>query len=197
MRLHRVFSFIRIVVCMLPLILPVGAVAADPRFSLEIDPATYLLDGYSLHFRFTLPDPAPNWVFGAGIYRMELPDPLRKMVITNADRDLEITLTQGYGLFAEYSLRPDRQGWFVGGQLGITRFELHNPSLGPDADYTTLLIMPRIGYRWVPFQNGFYLLPWAGIGYTPLLSGETAIGERSYHRSGILPLFTLHLGYQF
>lgn len=192
------FSFlIEMMLFGLLLFAPIGAAAAEPRFSLETDPATFLLDGYSLHFRFTLPDIAPNWVFGAGIYRMELPDPLRKTVITNADRDLEITLTQGYGLFVEYYLRPDRQGWFLGGQVGITRFELHNPSLGPDADYTTLLIMPRIGYRWLPFQNGFYILPWAGIGYTPLLSGETAIGERTYHRSGILPFFTLHLGYQF
>jgi len=179
------------------LVAPVTPAGAEPSLSLETDPATFLFDGYSLHFRFSLPESAPNWVFGAGIYAMDLPDPLRKMVITNADRDLDITLKHGYGLFSEYYLRSDYQGWFIGGQLGITQFELHNPSKGPDANYTTLLIMPRIGYRWVPFQNGFYLLPWAGIGYAPLLSGGTAVGERSYHRSGILPFATLHLGYQF
>lgn len=175
---------------------PIHPVYAVSTFSIETDPATFLLDGYSLHFRFT-PSSAEHWVFGAGIYAMEFPGFLRNIVLTNADSDLDLKLTHGYGLFSEYYLRADRQGWFVGGQVAVTQFELHNPSLGSDAHYTTLLIMPRIGYRWYPFQNRFYLLPWLGAGYTPRLSGETSVGSKRYHLSNFLPLFALHLGYDF
>ena len=187
-----------LIVIFLFLAAPSYAADADSLFSLEVDPATFFLKGYSLHFRFTPSNSAAaHWVFGLGIYALEFPDPLRDLVVNNSDDNLDLKLTHGYGLFSEYYLRPDRRGWFLGGQLALTQYDLHNPSKGSDAHYTTLLIMPRAGYRWFPFQNGFYLLPWIGVGYNPKVSGGTTVGDKTYHLSPILPFATLHLGYQF
>ncbi len=167
------------------------------RFSLETDPATFAFNGYALHARVA---PA-GWSrirLGAGVYSMKFPALFVNINPDNADKGWEVQLKTGIGFFSEYFFNAERSAWLVGGQLAWQNYLLKNgASPGTRADYSIVLLMPYVGYRWFPLKNGFYVQPWAGLGYAKKVGGSTRIDSRTYQVSPLLPFITVHLGYRF
>lgn len=176
-----------------------GALAqGQTTYSIETDPATFVLNGYAAHVRVA-PAALDHWVFGFGVYALDIPDVMVDMNSANKGQGWQPRLDQGLGLFAEYFFDPSRQGWFVGGQLALQDFRLANTNTpGTGANYTNALLMAHTGYRWYPRgKQSWYMQPWLGVGYTRTISGQTTVGTQTYDVAPIVPFATLHVGYEF
>jgi hypothetical protein len=67
-----------------------------------------------------------------------------------------------------------------------------------DATFTNVLVMPRVGYTWRPFEAaGFYVMPWLGVGGTARVGGDTALGGRTYDVFPVVAFGTVHVGWRF
>ncbi len=175
-----------------------AAQASDvTRYALETDPATFLWNGYAAHLRVA-PAATPHWVFGLGAYALDLPDPMVAMTDANKDQGWAVRLRQGVGLFSEYYLATDQQGWFVGGQLAHQEYRLRNDDYGSDqVTYAAMLLMAHAGYRWYPAGEHFYIQPWAGAGMSRKVSGDNSLQDKTYKVAPLLSFMTVHMGYRF
>ena len=166
-------------------------------FSIETDPATFLLEGYAAHLRIS-PAGLERWRFGLGAYSMKLPDVAVDMNPDNKDNGWDVQLRRGYGFFTEYYFNSEQSGWLLSGQVAAQSFRLKNDETGSEhADYTNLLLMAQGGYRWFPTAGKVYVQPWMGLGYTTKVSGESKLGTQQFDIAPLLPFLTVHVGYQF
>jgi len=177
-------------------------VAAEPRAAdathvfVETDPATFAFEGYAAHARIR-PSSTPHWSFGAGVYAMKLPTIMVDVDPANRDRGWSSRIAFAFGAFVDRSFRDDGDGLFVGAQLGAQRFRVTRGGVGGEGDFTAVLAMPRVGYVWRPFDAGFYLMPWLGVGMTAKVGGDTTVGDASYHVLPVVAFATLHAGWRF
>lgn len=184
---------------------PRPACAADERaspVSAEIDPATFLLRGYSAHVRLA-PRSWPRWTVGVGVYALDLPAAMVDLVPANRAEDWQVRLRLGYGLFVDRLLwrraggQPD-EGVLAGVQIAAQHFRVRNDRLGPEsAKMVNWLLMPRIGYLLRPFAARFYLLGWLGLGGTGRISGDARVGADSYQVFPVIAFAAVHLGWSF
>lgn len=166
-------------------------------YSVETDPATFAFNGYALHARVT-PTGWDQWVVGVGIYSMDFPDLFIDMDAENKNMNWDVRLDRGLGLFAEHYFNSGNTGWYIGGQIALQRYKIKNSIISDgSSSYTNLLIMPAVGYRWFPMDNGIYIQPWMGVGYTSKISGSNRLSGMEYHISKIIPFATFHIGYRF
>ncbi len=170
---------------------------SGPVIMIETDPATFALNGYAAHLRVH-PDFLGHWTLGAGAYSLDFPDLFIDLNSRNKNRGWDVRLNQGFGLFAEYFFDRRDRGWFLGGQVASQKFRIKNDAAGANSsEFTTLLLMGRIGYRFFPMGKNFYLQPWLGIGYITKISGSNRVGSKTYDIFPIMPFLTVHLGYRF
>ena len=158
-----------------------------PHFMLEIDPATFAMNGYSAHARMALGQDS-KWVLGFGVYGLDIPKLMVDMDPKNRDKGWDVRLTFGAGLFADRFISANHEGAFVGVQVASQQYRLRN---------TSLLLMPRVGYLWKPGSSGFYLMPWMGVGYADKVSGSAQVAGVDYHLSKVMAFATVHAGWQF
>lgn len=166
------------------------------KFSIEIDPATFAFKGYGFHLRLQ-PKKYNHLFIGIGTYAMNMPDVLINFNKNNKDKGWNIRLNQGYSLFGEYHFNEVNHQWFIGSQIGIQEYKIQNEAAVGHEKYTNLLAMGYFGYTIKPFNNPFYIKPWAGIGYTTKLSGQSILADLAYDISPVTMFTTLHIGYTF
>ncbi len=164
-------------------------------FAFEVDPMTFAFKGYAAHLRIN-PAPLEHWIFGIGLYGMNFPSPFVKMHKDNRNDDWNVRLKLGVGLFSEYYFNEERKGWFIGSQTALQKYQVGLPTFDTK-EFTTIVVMPYSGYRWIPFNNGFYVQPWLGVGYTQKIAGSRTIGSKKYAILPIIPFMTFHIGYKF
>ena len=163
------------------------------QIDLEIDPATFVLNGYSIHVRYS----APQWdhlSIGLGGYAMDMPDVLVNFNPKNQRKNWDVRLNKGLGVFAEYHVNKINDGFFIGSQFGWQAYKIEKNQF--HESYNTLLVMAHGGYV-LPMFDRFYLKPWAGIGYVSKLSGQTIVDDTTYSVAPITGFATLHIGYRF
>ena len=168
---------------------------ASASVDIEIDPATYAFKGDSLHVKYT-PDNAPQWRGGLGTYSMEMPDLLIDLNEKNKNQNWDVEIKRAYGLFAEYYFDPSQQGWFVGGQISQQKFQIEKPSIN-SIEFTKSLFMMNLGYKWKINNSAFYLLPWAGVGYTKTIDNKNERVASGFDVNPVAAFMTVHLGYEF
>ncbi len=166
------------------------------EISVEIDPATFGFKGYGIHLRIK-PNNSEHLLIGIGAYAMDFPSVLVDFNNKNKDKGWNIRLNQGYGVFGEYHFSEVNKKWFVGGQLALQEYKIENETIVGSEKFTNSLLMAYGGYTWQPFDFGFYIKPWAGIGYTSKLSGTNTLGNSEYDIAPIMMFATLHFGYTF
>ncbi|MCU0360914.1 MAG: hypothetical protein MUF75_09390 [Bacteroidia bacterium] len=163
--------------------------------SLELDPAPFILGGYSFSVKFS----PKKWNYCslmASAYSSNFPD--KMMSKENYDKGFrDLKLETSYALFADYFIRPDRQGWHFGAS---TFFYSKSVGMDDSAERTAFKsIYPnlRIGYMYKPFKSsGFYINPWLNFGKELVTSGSTALNGVNYGMSNCSYVLALHLGYQ-
>ncbi len=170
--------------------------AQKTSISLEIDPATFAFKGYSAHIRVA-PASSKHFLLGAGIYAMEMPAFMVDLNSKNKGKGWEVRLNRGVGLFGEYHFQEVNRKWFTGVQTGIQEFRIGNTAGENEESFSNLLFMGYTGYTFKPFDFNLYFKPWAGVGYTSKISGETRVGDLEYDVAPMTFFLTLHVGYTF
>lgn len=166
------------------------------KFSIEIDPATFVFKGYSAHFRVQ-PKNCDHLLFGVGIYAMDMPSVLVDFNKKNKDEGWDVRLNQGIGLFGEHHFTEVNRKWFVGAQMSIQEYKIENEIITGSEKFTNFLAMGYFGYTIKPFKSNLYIKPWAGIGYTTKISGINTLGTFEYDIAPVSMFATLHIGYTF
>lgn len=164
-------------------------------FSVETDPSTFMLNGYAFHIRIK-PKNSKHLVVGAGTYGLDMPNFLVNLNKDNKDKGWNVRINSAFSLFGEYYINEPNKQWFVGLQTGVQQYKNTNDNFsGAESKYTNMLIMPSIGYNWKPFNNGFYIKPWLGLGYTSKISGDNTINGLRYKIAPLTNFVTVHVGY--
>ena len=127
-----------------------------------------------------------------------LPDFFVNANSDNKDKGWDVEATGGFSLFGEYFFDKANYKWFIGEQIGIQKYRIKNESVtNAHSDFTQLVLMTYAGYAWKPFEIPLYIKPWAGIGYTPKISGSNELNGLEYKTFSITPFVTFHIGYTF
>ncbi len=166
------------------------------RFGVEVDPATFVFKGYSLHLRIQAKN-SDNLLLGVGTYAMNMPDALINRNEQNRDKGWQVRINQAYGLFAEHHFTEVNRKLFAGVQLGIQQFKLSKEAQTGNVKHLNMLAMAYFGYTFRPFQGNFYVKPWAGVGYTSMLDGKNELAQEEYQIAPLTMFVTLHVGYTF
>lgn len=168
--------------------------ARAPHLLVETDPSTFAFGGFAAHARLTFGHAA----VGLGAYAMNFPDVLVDNLPGNRGEDFGVRLQLGVGAFGDWFVRDDSKGLFVGAQAAVQRYRYTHDAV-PDATGhgTNVLFMPRVGYLYQPFDAGFYLEPWMGLGLTARVAGDGRVGDRTYRVFPVIPYAALHVGWRF
>jgi hypothetical protein len=166
------------------------------KFSIEIDPATFVFNGYSAHLRIQ-PKASNHFLYGIGIYAMDMPSFFVDMNSKNADKGWQVRINNAAGIFGEYHFSEVNKGFFAGSQISAQQFLIENDDESGEEKFTNGLIMGYGGYTLQPFKFPLYFKAWGGIGYTSKMNGENVLGGREYDISPVSVFATLHVGYTF
>jgi hypothetical protein len=166
-----------------------GALATwHPR--IVVEPAAWVLHGYSVHVGAT-PPAAPRLVLSAGAYAFDVPSALVDLGSGNEGEAWDVRLFLGYGVFADYFVGRDvDRGWVVGAQLGAQHYQA---TLGTDESrFVSGLVLARAGYEWHPWGYGGYLFPWVGAAFTVRVAGDPG----AYDTIPVQPYAAIDLGWR-
>jgi len=164
------------------------------KVSIEVDPLTFLFNGYSFHLRLQ-PKGSSHLFLGLGTYALDLPDFMVNFNQKNRNRGWDVRLNQGHSAFAEYHFQEVNNGWFTGVQAGLQEHRLENSEAPGRSSYRNLLLMTYGGYAWSIPRSKFYLKFWGGLGYSDQVSGSNELENAVYNISPISWFGTFHVGY--
>lgn len=173
-----------------------GSKSLGTRFSIEVDPATFLFNGYSAHLRIQ-PRNSAHLLVGGGLYAMDLPTVLVDLNKNNRDKGWDIRIHRGIGLFGEYHFTEVNRKLLLGAQLSTQQFKIENEMFSGSEKFTNTLLMGYGGYSFRPFSFPLYVKAWGGLGYTHKISGEHTLGEQTYDIAPLTVFATVHVGYTF
>ena len=167
---------------------------AGPIVQVEVDPLPFALDGAAGHVRVALPG-AERWTVGAGLYAQDMPALLLTLAPQNRGDDWTGRLF-GAGLFVDHYFKEPVNGAHLGTQVAAHRWTVGTED--GDTSFTSLLVMPRVGYVWQPFDGaGLYVDPWIGAGPTLPISGSRSVAGDEF---GLFPAMffgAMHVGWRF
>ena len=167
------------------------------RLSVEIDPLSFILKGYSFHMKYQ-PMFSERVLIGIGTYGLDVPEWVVNSDKDNRDKGWDVRIRRSFFVNGEYFPKKANYGWFIGEQIGLQSFRVSNRSevLG-SSDFNTILLMTYAGYSWHPYKGSFYIKPWVGLGYLEKIDGINRIGTMRYDVGPLYPFFTFHAGYTF
>lgn len=167
------------------------------RLSVEVDPITFLLKGYSLHVRYQ-PMFTDQFLIGIGTYAMNLPEHIVHLRPANRDKGWDVRIRSAYFVTGEFYAKQANHGWFIGEQIGFQSFKIsNNAEVRGKASFNNLLLMTYAGYSWHPYKGSFFVKPWVGLGFTEMVDGINKVDDLTYDVGPLFPFFTVHLGYTF
>lgn len=176
--------------CAIALVAAAASGARGEDVRVDVEPAAWILSGYSIHLASTVPR-APRVTIGGTLYGFDVPGMLVALGDNRAD-DWDVRLRVGYGVFADAFLADRRDGWLAGVQIGLQQYRARGP--GTDAVFTDVMALVRIAYEWHPVTaSGAYLMPWIGAAYTRTVSGDPG----AYDVFPVLPYAAVDLGWRF
>lgn len=179
------------------LVLPLASArAAEPvtRYSLESDPVDFLNHGYALYAGIK-PAALPRLRLGIGTFALDFPQVATDLVTGEKGWLVRAEWTAlGY---ASYYFDDARRGFYVGLRAFATQLRYRRTDAGGEDSVVHAFAGPEIGYQWFPFDDVFYVQPWAGLevdlvrGHTPVVGGHQLTGAR------LLPLALVYFGIEF
>jgi hypothetical protein len=161
--------------------------------ALELDPAPFILGGYSFSFKYSAAA-LPHFALTGSIYGSPMPDNM----ISRANRLSgfhHLTINCSYALFADYFIRDDRSGFYFGPSVF---FYSKSVSIGESRQhFKSTYPNLRAGYVYRPFKKcGFYLNPWLNVGRELQSTDSHNPGEAAFSLPAISYILALHIGYQ-
>lgn len=177
--------------------IPIFSRDYSSRLSVEVDPMTFLLKGYSFHVRYQ-PMFTDLFLIGIGTYAMDLPEAILNMNRENRDEGWEVRIRSAYFVIAEFYPKRANHGWFIGEQIGFQSLKVtNNREVRGATSFNNLLFVTHVGYSWHPYKGSFFVKPWIGLGFSEMIDGTNAVGNNAYDVGPWFPFFTVHFGYTF
>lgn len=168
---------------------------AKHAVSIELDPAPFLLGGYSVSVKFS-PKQFTHFSVMGSVYSARFPD--KMMDKTNYDNGFrDVKIQTSYALFTDYFVKENRSGLHFGPSVF-----LYSKSVGANfseekTSFTSIYPNVRVGYLFRFCRNsGFYINPWLNIGKEITLNGTTSIEHKQFAHSTLSYVMAVHIGYQ-
>jgi hypothetical protein len=163
--------------------------------SVEIDPAPFILGGYSVSLKYS-PEKLSNLTFMGSVYSSRLPDNLISK--SNKAKGWEnLQLETSYAFFADYFLNNKRTGFHFGASVFLYNKSVELNESPVRVEFTTIYPNLRVGYVYRPFKKcGFYVNPWVNFGKESPVDDGNKLNVVEYSFEGINYVMALHLGYE-
>jgi hypothetical protein len=164
--------------------------------SLELDPAPFILNGYSFSLKYS-PASVSHLAIMGSVFSSEFPD--KMMDKSNYDRGFRnLKINTSYAFFTDYFLKPDKSGLYFGPSVFLYSKTVELNSSDEVANFKSIYPNVRIGYVYKPFKKvGFYLNPWFNVGKEFVLDNKNYIEGEEFSSSKLTYIIAIHLGYQF
>lgn len=168
--------------------------AAKHLLALEIDPAPFILNGYSFSVKYGNPD-LPHLTFMGSVYGSGFPD--KMMTTVNREKGwTDQKFETSFAAFTDYFIRKNKTGFHFGPSLFLYRKSIGMTGSSERIRFSSLYPNLRIGYVCQPFKKlDLYLNPWINFGKEWISSGKTNLGETSFTIPRFQYIIALHLGY--
>ncbi len=135
-----------------------------------------------------------HWEFGATLITVpNLIDAWRDWFLAGAD-GVRIKQNTGVEVFANYFLRPDRQGFYVGVIGGPEWYDIRDKNSEAAELLMRMYVVPRVGVRWFPFQPYFYVDTSIGPSFNISGSEVRKLGTTTYSVRPMLLLPFIQIG---
>jgi hypothetical protein len=179
----------------LVLLIAADVAAEEPhRLHAEVDPLPFILGGYGGQIGFRAAQ-APRLRFAAASFALEVPDAVAQL---DSDNDgFHLRVRPSGALYCLYFLSGTRGGWVAGGSLRYLRIEYtHDDVPGAETDAGELSVEAIAGYKWHPWDAGFYLQPWLTVARTLARSDDAVVGDHTYQQMFLQLFSTVNLGWE-
>jgi len=165
------------------------------QLALEIDPAPYLLKGYSLSLKYS-PKKTPKVAYMASVYQSDFPEGL--MTDTNKNRGWkDMKLETSYAAFAEFYLNEEKKGIYFGPSIFWYNKSVELEAINTPTTFSTIYPNIRAGYIWYPFKKlDLYLNPWLNIGSEINLDKNNQLNGVEFEPNKFNYIVALHIGYK-
>lgn len=176
----------------------VASEAQKPKtwLAIETDPITTLFGATTLSVLIE-PQRVGNWSLSTNIVAADFPDWMDNLLNpANKGKGFDTRIAIGGGFAIDYFLKAEREGCYVG--FINLFFQNKVEKGGASGDVLSHNIIPRVGYRWYPFErSNFYVNPFLGIRYEYLPKHRLIVGGEEFEAAGFGPFGTIHIGYHF
>ena len=169
--------------------------ASEPhRLHVEVDPLPFALGGYGGQIGYRAAA-LPRLRVAVASFALEVPDPVVELDDDNDGFHLRVRPSGAAYLL--YFLSGPRGGWVAGGSLRYLRLEYsHDQVPGAETRLGELSIEAIAGYKWHPWQAGFYLQPWVTVARAVASTDDPVVGDREYQPMFLQLFATVNLGWE-
>lgn len=173
-----------------------GQHESTSQLSVELDPAPYILSGYSVSIKYS-PKQTPRVAYMASIYQSDFPDGMMTKVNTEKGWT-SMKLKTSYAAFTEFYINEERKGFYVGPSVFWYNKSAELKSINSRTEFSTIYPNARIGYIWYPFKKmNLYLNPWFNIGSEINVDQQNQLGGIEFEPNKLNYILALHIGYSF
>ncbi len=164
--------------------------------SLEVDPAPFILGGYSVSLKFS-PRTSNHITIMGSVYSSGLPDKMMsKSNYEKGFRDLKIETS--YALFIDYFINSKRTGFHAGPSVFFYSKSVASNFDATRQGFKSIYPNLRIGYLYKPFKkSGLYLDPWFNIGKEIVTNRNDVPQGDNFIPDRFSYILAIHVGYQF
>lgn len=172
------------------------SIETDPLFFVGSKNSNNLYD-LNVDFKF---ERLQSYRLGFFLWSGELNSQLSEFLLPSSLADQATGLTwKGYGLEIQYLQNPNSKGSALFGvRLQKNSYTIVHSA--QEIQYDHQVVTPQIGYQYFfsSKAEGFYLLPWVGAQIP--FAGDNQVNDFSGSQTEsrkILPILTMHIGYNF
>ncbi len=164
--------------------------------SIEVDPAAFILKGYSFSIRYHNKR-LPNWSIMASGFAADFPNSMMSEVNRkNGWGDLRFTCSNA--LFVDYHFKQTGKGLFVGPSVFTYNNKVTNMNTGQAVAFKTIYPNLRVGYTWYPFKNlDLYAAPWLNVGKEFMVGNTNKFAGTAFQLDKFKYILALHIGYKY
>ncbi len=180
-----------LVILSLPLM---GQTETKHQFSIELDPAPYILGGYSVSLKYSSEN-NPKIAYMVSIYQSDFPDGM--MTKTNKNKGwTDMKIETSYATFVEFYLNEERKGFYFGPSVFWYNKSVALETINIRTEFSSIYPNIRAGYVWYPFKKlDLYINPWLTIGSEINLDKKNQLNGIEFEPNKFNYIVALHIGY--
>lgn len=162
--------------------------------SLEVDPAPFLLNGYSFTLVYSN-EKIPHLAFTGSVYSSKFPDAMMNEV--NADQGFrDMRYETSYAFMPEWFLNTNKRGFYFGPAVLLYNKSVSIEDIDDRIYFSTIFPNLRAGYLWYPFKSiNLYLNPWFNLGSEINIGNDNIVYDKKFEPNKFHYIMAIHIGY--